>query len=161
MLDILHIKATLVLFHGTWCLHMNIRPCKQMFQPLNDHLTEQMDNGLTAQMDKVTNNIWRHEATINKLQHTSKTKKPPGFSAEDNPSHRWSKWSRPSWPPSSANFGSCQPTSGCRPGRSPVGMYGGLLITPVSFPLTSSRGSNHEPCLISTLSYFQCSKTQH
>lgn len=89
---------------------------------------------------------------------TSKAKKPPDLSAEAAPWHRWRRWSMPSAPPSKASSGSCKPTSACKPGIFPLGMYGGLLTRPVSLPSTSRRGSNQEPCLNSILS---CMKRKH
>lgn len=84
---------------------------------------------------------------------TSKIKNPPGFNIEAAPLQRWRRASMPSTPPSNASLGSCHPTSGCRPEIWSLGIYGGLLTRPESFPSTSFRGSNQDPCRISIISW--------
>eukprot|EP00955_Chlamydomonas_euryale_P117761 366496-Chlamydomonas_euryale.AAC.17 len=60
--------------------------------------------------------------------------------------------SRPSpGPPSSADAGSCRPTSRCRPGISTRGMYGGLLSSPPSRPRSVTSGSHQLPSTIRTV----------
>ena len=79
-------------------------------------------------------------------------KNPPGLNIKAAPLQRWRRSSMPFRPPSNASLGSCLPTSACSPGILSLGMYGGLLTIPASFPSTSFNGLNHDPCLNSITS---------
>lgn len=83
---------------------------------------------------------------------TSKAKNPPECNIEAAPLQRCKRPFMPVTPPSKANLGSCLPTSACSPEIWSLGIYGGLLTIPASFPSTSFKGSNQDPCLNSITS---------